>query len=74
MPARVGRLQIQLQQGAIYLTREPDPNCLDCSGSRGGWVPIGGDVDWGECSCLDQLRTWHLRLWPRRTPAKEYPF
>jgi hypothetical protein len=37
-------------------------------------VPLGGDVDWNECHCLDQIRHWTLRLWPRRTRTYEEPF
>ena len=74
MPVRVGRLQLELHRQAIHLTREPDPNCPDCSGGGGGWVPLGGDVDWDECHCLDQIRHWTLRLWPRRTRTYEEPF
>jgi hypothetical protein len=69
-----GRWQIELHQRAIHLTRQPDPNCTDCRGSQGGWIPHRLGADWDECACLDQLRTWTLRLWPRRNPAKEYPF
>jgi hypothetical protein len=69
-----GRWQIELHQRAIYLTRQPDPHCPDCRGDLGGWVPHGADVDWDECACLDQLRTWRLPLWPRRTIREELPF
>jgi hypothetical protein len=67
MPIRIGRLQLELHQRAIHLTREPDPNCADCGGSRGGWMTPGPSWEWDECACLDQLRTWRLPLWPRRT-------
>jgi len=67
---RIGRLQLELHQRAIHLTREPDPNCSNCAGSRGGFTPLGLDADWIECRCLDQLRTWRMPLWSR--PASTY--
>ncbi|MEU7032678.1 hypothetical protein ABZ958_03205 [Streptomyces sp. NPDC046237] len=74
MPVRLGRLQLELHRRAIHITREPNPHCPDCSGSRGGWIPIGGDVDWDECQCLDQLRTWRLPIWPPARHTSEEPF
>ncbi|MER6098407.1 hypothetical protein ABT154_21615 [Streptomyces sp. NPDC001728] len=74
MTVRIGRVLLDLHRSALYIAREPDPNCPDCRGSCGGWIPNGANTDWDECHCLSQLRTWTLRLWPRRNPAKEYPF
>ncbi|MGK3107913.1 MULTISPECIES: hypothetical protein [Streptomyces] len=75
MRTRIGRWEIELHQRAIYITREPDPDCTNCTGSRGGWQPQSTGADWGECHCLDQLRTWRLPLW-RRNPSyyPEAPF
>lgn len=74
----VGRWQIEYEQRAVHLTRQPkpDPNCRACRGNGGhGYVTPGGDGDWIDCHCLDQLRTWGLRLWPRRNDhAERYPF
>lgn len=67
MPISIGRWTVDIFQRALHLTREPDPNCPDCVGSRGGFAPLGRDADWIECRCLDQLRTWRMPLWPRRT-------
>jgi len=72
-----GRWQIELHQRAIHLTRQPRPdlNCTSCKGAGGhGYVTDGDVSDWEDCHCLSWLRTWSVRLWPRRNPAKEYPF
>lgn len=69
-----GRWTAELYQRAIHVTREPDPHCPNCAGSRGGWIPYGDDADWDECSCLDQLRTWRLPLWPGARTTAEEPF
>ncbi|WP_458089340.1 hypothetical protein [Streptomyces malaysiensis] len=75
MPIRIGRWQIELHQRAIYITREPDPNCPDCRGSQGAWQAHDCGGDWDECPCLDQLRTWRLPLWRRRPSYySEAPF
>lgn len=75
MPIRIGRWQLELHQRAIHITREPDPNCPHCRGSQGGWQRNGHGADWGECPCLDQLRTWRLPLWRRNTSYyTEAPF
>ncbi|MGW2048645.1 hypothetical protein ACWCPF_26190 [Streptomyces sp. NPDC001858] len=73
----VGRWQIELHQRAVHLTRQPkaDPACGACYGRGGhGWFTASGNADWEDCHCVNQLRTWSLRLWPRRDTAKEYPF
>ncbi|MFJ2110544.1 hypothetical protein ACIOEX_01225 [Streptomyces sp. NPDC087850] len=64
MPLRIGRWQAELHQRAIHITREPDPHCPNCAGSRGSWMPHHLGADWDECACLDQLRTWRIPLWP----------
>lgn len=70
----IGRWQLELHQRAIHLTRTPDPKCPACRGTLGGW-PLGDPADWTDCACIDQLRTWRLPLWPRRTTtSKEIPF
>ncbi|QIP87590.1 hypothetical protein GLX30_30205 [Streptomyces sp. Tu 2975] len=66
MLIRLGRWTFDVFQRALHITREPDPNCADCNGSGGGWMPITLGADWDECGCLDQLRTWRLPLAPRR--------
>ncbi|WP_445520517.1 hypothetical protein [Streptomyces sp. NEAU-174] len=72
MPIRIGRWQAELHQRAIYITREPNPNCPDCSGERRAWWV---DSPYDEpCHCLDQLRTWRLPLWRRRPYPVEEPF
>ncbi|MEU2073606.1 hypothetical protein [Streptomyces sp. NPDC013489] len=73
----LGHWQIELHQRALYLTRHPVPKtgCDSCGGAGGhGYMTAWGDPDWEDCRCVTQLRTWTLRLWPRRNPAKEYPF
>ncbi|MDX3230550.1 hypothetical protein [Streptomyces sp. ME19-01-6] len=74
MPIRKGRWQIELHRRAIHITREPDPDCPDCTGNRGGWQPNGTGPDWDECPCLDQLRTWRVPLWRRPAWPVEEPF
>lgn len=74
MAIRLGRWEMDIYQRAIHITREPDPHCLECSGEKGGWIAYGGDVDWDECACLDQLRTWRLPLWARRPYPMQEPF
>lgn len=76
MSIRIGRWQLELHRRAIHITREPDPNCPDCFGSRGGWQPTNFGADWDECQCLDQLRTWRIPYWPRTTTtyAERNPF
>lgn len=64
-PMRIGRWHIEWHQRAIHITREPDPNCPNCNGSRGGWIGTNTHADWDECQCLDQLRTWRIPLWRR---------
>ncbi|WP_100577198.1 hypothetical protein [Streptomyces sp. CB01201] len=71
---RIGRWTVGLYQRAVNVTREPDPNCPDCSGSRGGWIAYGSDAGWDECACLDQLRTFRLPLWPRARHTETEPF
>ncbi|WP_158712408.1 hypothetical protein [Streptomyces sp. NRRL F-5135] len=73
-PIRAGRWQAEYHQRAIHLTREPkaNPNCPDCHGR--GYITAYGGGNWENCHCLAWLRTWRLRLWPRRNPEKEYPF
>ncbi|MFJ1696230.1 hypothetical protein ACIOHC_13925 [Streptomyces sp. NPDC088252] len=75
-PIRIGRWTAELHQRAIHITREPDPNCPDCSGGGGGWMPNGFGADWDECLCLDQLRTWSVPLWfrTRRQCPEGAPF
>ena len=74
----IGRWQIEYEQRAIHLTRQPkpDPNCRACHGDGGhGWVTEDDNTDWEDCHCLSWLRTWSLRLWPRRNDhAERYPF
>jgi hypothetical protein len=57
-----GRWQLELHQRAIHLTRQPkpDPNCTSCKGAGGHGYVTDGVGDWED--------------WPRRNPAKEYPF
>jgi hypothetical protein len=72
-----GRWQLELYQRAIHLTRtpKPDPNCRSCKGAGGhGYVTEDDSADWEDCHCIDQLRTWTVRFWPRRNPEKEFPF
>lgn len=71
---RFGRWTAELHQRAVHLTREPDPNCPNCSGSGGGWTAHRSGVDWDEGACLDQLRTWRLPLWPGRQRTETEPF
>ncbi|MER5312738.1 hypothetical protein ABT034_33755 [Streptomyces sp. NPDC002773] len=73
----LGRWQIELHQRALYLTRLPaaDPDCVSCGGLGGhGYITQLGDGDWADCHCVTGPHAWSLRLWPRRNPAKEYPF
>lgn len=74
MPIRLGRWEIDLYQRAIHITREPDPDCPDCAGEKGGWIAYRGDAEWDECQCLDQLRTWRFPLWARRSYPAGEPF
>jgi hypothetical protein len=75
MPIRLGRMEVEYHRRALHFTRNPDPNCPDCSGRRGhGWIIDDGEVDWDECQCVDQLRTWRLPLWPSRPYSAEEPF
>lgn len=75
MPIRLGRWEIDIYQRAIHITREPDPDCPDCAGHRcHGWTAPGGDADWDECRCLDDVRTWRLPFWARRPYPEEAPF
>lgn len=71
---RIGRWTAELYQRAVHVTREPDSNCPNCSGSGGGWITYTSGADWDECGCLDQLRTWRLPLWPGRRYAETEPF
>lgn len=68
----IGRWQLELHQRAIYLTRQPkaDPKCAYCLGHGGhGWVTEFDNVDWEDCTCVEQIRTWRLPLWPRSNRA-----
>ncbi|MFJ7999040.1 hypothetical protein ACIQ7D_18095 [Streptomyces sp. NPDC096310] len=69
MPIHIGRWHIEYHKRAIYITREPNPNCPNCNGSRGGWIAYGTDADWDECACLAQLRNWRIPLWPSTNRA-----
>lgn len=72
---RFGRWEVELYQRAVHVHRKPDPNCRDCGGEGGhGVIDIEYGPDWDDCHCLNQLRTWRLPYWPRRTKTQEYPF
>lgn len=72
----IGPIQVEYEQRAIHITRQPrpNPNCLSCHGNGGhGWVVEGGYADWEDCHCVPFLRTWRLPLWPG-APRREAPF
>jgi hypothetical protein len=75
VPIHFGRWTLDVFQRALHITREPHPDCPDCTGTGGGWMPHHLDNGWDECQCLDQLRTWRLPLAPRRRATYiEEPF
>ncbi|MFE3326834.1 hypothetical protein [Streptomyces sp. NPDC059176] len=75
MTIRIRRWWIEIYRRALHITRDPkpDPTCAACRGTgRYEFLTPGGDGDWEDCNCVDQLRAWRLPFGPRRT--EEYPF
>jgi hypothetical protein len=77
VPIRIGRLQLELHQRAIHLTRGPHPECPTCAGHGGIEVYAHS---WAEpetelCDCWDPAPVIRLPLALRRnTRTEEYPF
>ncbi|MFE9337712.1 hypothetical protein [Streptomyces sp. NPDC007063] len=69
----LGRWVIEWHQRALYITRQPDPNCTKCGGDQANWWFDG--PDWEPCTCIDQLRVWRIPLTPwRHRETEEVPF
>lgn len=76
MSHRTRRWHLEYHRRALYITREPNPNCPACDGNGGAWVMTLGGPDWDPCHCLSELRIWRLPLWrqPAADSAMEAPF
>ncbi|GAA1065282.1 hypothetical protein [Streptomyces asiaticus] len=77
MRTRIGRWQIELHQRAIYIQRQPKPNCTHCKGTGElqygpGIGPDGEDPDIAPCRCWNPYRSLRIPLGPR--PVERYPF
>ncbi|MBQ1165376.1 hypothetical protein KBZ21_46130, partial [Streptomyces sp. A73] len=62
---------VEWHQRAIHITRLPTPNCPQCGGSGGGWIPTRLGADWDEGPCLDAIHTWRIPLAPRKRHETE---